>query len=512
MSTPILEMQGICKAFPGVVANQDANLSVREGEVHAIVGENGAGKTTLMNLLYGLHQPDAGTIRVRGETVQISSPRVAKRLGIGMVHQHFMLVPSFTVAQNVVLGYEPTRKGLIVDRRHAAAAVGALCERYNLSLPLSEPVASLPVGVQQRVEIIKAIYRGANVLILDEPTAVLTPLEVQELFRICREMVSRGKTILFISHKLREVLALSDRVTVMRGGRTVATLTTRDTDEHELARLMVGRDRILAVRKDRTSASGAVALQVKDLVVRGLQQTVAIRQLALHVRAGEILGIAGVEGNGQRELMAALAGLLPAEGGHIRLYGQDITATSPAERRALGIRHIPEDRMETGLCLQASIAENLIIANEDRKAFTGRLGSMRWPAVHEHAARLTDDFNIVASSPTTRTGSLSGGNLQKVVVARELSGDPRCLLLSHPTRGVDIAASDFIYQRLLEARQRGCAILLVSADLDEIFLLSDRIAVMYDGSLVGEFQPDDVSPEVLGLYMTGARSKAEGSP
>ncbi|MCZ7568778.1 MAG: ATP-binding cassette domain-containing protein [Ardenticatenaceae bacterium] len=276
MSRPVLEIKGICKAFPGVVANHNATLSVLKGEVHAIVGENGAGKTTLMNILYGLQQPDAGTIRVRGETVQISSPRVAKRLGIGMVHQHFMLVPSFTVAQNVVLGYEPTRKGVIVDRRHAEAAVGALCERYNLSLPLSEPVANLPVGVQQRVEIIKAIYRGADVLILDEPTAVLTPLEVRELFRICREMANRGKTILFISHKLREVLALSDRVTVMREGRTVATLTTHGTDEHELARLIVGRDRIWAIRKDRMDGNGPVALQVKALEVRGPQHTLAV--------------------------------------------------------------------------------------------------------------------------------------------------------------------------------------------------------------------------------------------
>lgn len=510
MAEPLVRMQGITKQFPGgVLANREANLEVTRGMIHAIVGENGAGKSTLMNILYGLHQPDAGEIYIKGKRVEIASPRTAKKFGIGMVHQHFMLAPSFTVLQNIILGYEPRRLGILVDRKEAHAQVQALCERYHLHLPLSTPVRELSVGMQQRVEIVKAIYRGAELLILDEPTAVLTPIEVQELFQICRDMVAQDKTILFISHKLREVLALSDTITVMRKGQTLEPLRSGETDERKLAGIIVGRDQIWETPGRRVLRDRTPLISVNNLSVRDRQGREAIRNLTLQLHTGEILGIAGVEGNGQGELMAALAGLTPVASGRIEFDGREITRMTVRQRRALGIKHIPEDRLTTGLCLEASIAENLVADPRDRSRFMDKRGIINWKAVAEYTDGIIEAYRIVAPGGNSRAKGLSGGNLQKVVAARELASDHRCLLVLHPTRGLDIGAAEFIYQRMLQSRDAGCGILMVSADLDEIFLISDRIAVMYEGEIVAEFEPEQVTPETVGLYMTGARRQTE---
>jgi simple sugar transport system ATP-binding protein len=504
--TPILRLEQICKTFPGgVAANQDASLSVRKGEIHAIVGENGAGKSTLMNILYGVHQADSGRIFIEGQEVSIANPREAKAFGIGMVHQHFMLVPSFTVLENVILGYEPQKMGLFVDKRAAEEKVSAICDRYRLNIPLHQMVKDISVGVQERVEIIKAIYRGAEILILDEPTAVLTPQEVDDLFEICREMVKKDKTILFISHKLKEVLALSDRVTVMRDGETLRTLETAQTDEAELARLIVGRERIWQIGQRKDSRDRPVALEVRHFSVRNKHNALAVKDVSFEVRAGEILGIAGVEGNGQTELMEALAGLQPIEAGEVLYQGKPVTKLSTAQLRAMGIRHIPEDRMTTGASMETTIQENLIVDRSDRQPFVSPAGFMDWKGVRSHAQTLIKNYDIAAPNPDVLVGHLSGGNIQKVVVARELSSEHSCLLVLHPTRGLDIGASEFIYQQLLASRDEKNAILMVSADLDELFLLSDRILVIYEGRIVGEFSPETASPNEVGLYMTGAK-------
>jgi general nucleoside transport system ATP-binding protein len=503
---PIIRLEHIYKTFPGgVTANKDANLNVMQGEIHAIVGENGAGKSTLMNILYGVHQPDSGNIFINQQQTDIANPREAKKLGIGMVHQHFMLVPSFTVLENVILGYEPKNSGVFVDKHQAEQKVQAICDRYRLDIPLHSLVKDISVGIQQRVEIIKAIYRGAEILILDEPTAVLTPLEVEDLFQICREMVKKDKTILFISHKLKEVLELSDRVTVMHSGKTLQTLHTKNTNESDLARLIVGRDRIWRVGKRKKITDNPIVMEVSNLFVRNSKNALAVKNMSFQVKAGEILGVAGVEGNGQTELMEALTGLAPIQSGEILFKGNSLMHSSTAQMRAMGIRHIPEDRMATGASLQASIKENLIIDNDDRKPFISPTGFLNWENIQTHSQNLIDQFGIIAQGPDTIVGNLSGGNLQKVVVAREISGAHTCLLVSHPTRGLDIGASEFIYEQLLASRDDMKAVMMISADLDEIFLLSDRILVIYEGSVVAEFLPNTVTPEELGLYMTGAK-------
>jgi ABC-type uncharacterized transport system ATPase subunit len=502
----IIKVENIYKTFPGgVQANRNANLTVQKGEVHAIVGENGAGKSTLMNILYGIHQPDSGKIFVNGSEVTISNPREAKKLGIGMVHQHFMLVPSFTVLQNVILGYEPQKRIGFVDTEKAAQQVQTICQRYNLNIPLHTPVKEISVGIQQRVEIIKAIYRGADILILDEPTAVLTPFESEELFKICRDMVSKDKTILFISHKLKEVLTLSDRVTVMRKGETLLTLDTQQTNETELARHIVGREKIWTIGKKKFHQDPQVILEARNVSMKHTKGSLAVNNASFQVKSGEIVGIAGVEGNGQSELMEGLAGLLPIEHGDILFCGQSILDQSIAAQRAMGIRHIPEDRLTTGASVQASIQENLVIDQDDRKPFISKAGFLDWKMIKAHTQEMINKFNIVAQGPDTLVGTLSGGNLQKVVVARELSGQHKCLLVLQPARGLDIGASEFIYKELLSAREEGNAILMVSADLDELFLLSDRILVIYEGEIVAEFLPDQATPEEVGLYMTGAK-------
>lgn len=501
----IIRLENIFKTFPGgVEANRNANLDVLKGKVHAIVGENGAGKSTLMNILYGIHQPDSGKIFIDGIETSISNPREAKNHGIGMVHQHFMLVPSFTVLQNVILGYEPRQRVGFVDTEKAFRQVKSICEHYNLNIPLHVPVKDISVGIQQRVEIIKAIYRGADILILDEPTAVLTPFESEELFKICRDMVSKDKTILFISHKLKEVLSLSDHVTVMRKGETLVTLDTQTTNETELARLIVGREKIWNLGKKKNQSDPHTVLEARDLCIKNAQGSLAVKRVSFQAKSGEIVGIAGVEGNGQSELMEGLAGLLHIDG-EVFFCGNAIQNKPIARQRAMGIRHIPEDRISTGVSINANIKENLIIDQNDRKPFISKMGFLDWKKVSAHAQKMIAKFNIVAKGPDTVVGTLSGGNLQKVVVARELSGQHKCLLVLQPARGLDIGASEFIYQELLAARDEGNAILMVSADLDELFLLSDRILVLYEGELVAEFLPAQVTPEEVGLYMTGAK-------
>ena len=505
MTEPIVRMECISKSFPGgVLATQEASLTVEAGEIHAIVGENGAGKSTLMNVLYGLLQADEGAIYFNEKDVEIDSPRTAKALGIGMVHQHFMLVPSFSVLQNIILGYEPTHRGLIVDNDGAKDSVATLCQNYHLEVPLDEPVQNLPVGWQQRVEIIKAIYRGANVLILDEPTAVLTPLEVEELYKICWEMKWQNKTILFISHKLREVLELSDRITVMRKGRTMATLNAAGTDESELARLIVGRERLWTIDREIRGNRSDPIMQIKDLSVLNANGSLAVDRISLVLNRGEILGLVGVEGNGQTELVEAITGLRPSHQGTISLGEEEITERSVADRRSLGIGHIPQDRMGKGLSLEASISENFIIDQPGRAPFRSRLGVLDWKRVKSHTQEKIRNYKIVVPGPDALARTLSGGNLQKIVAARELSRENRCLLAVHLTRGLDIGAAEFIYRQLLKAREEGGAVLLVSADLDEILKISDRLVVMYEGKIVGEFSPEKATPEELGLFMTGA--------
>jgi len=503
---PIVRLEHIYKTFPdGIIANKDANLKVLQGEIHAIVGENGAGKSTLMNILYGIHQPDSGSMFIKEFEVAINNPREAKRLGIGMVHQHFMLVPSLTVLENVILGYEPIKQLLFVNKQQAEKRVRDICEHYCLDIPLHSLVRDISVGIQQRVEIIKSIYRGAEILILDEPTAVLTPLEVNDLFKICREMTNKDKTILFISHKLKEVLTLSDQVTVMRKGETLETLQTKKTNESELAHLIIGREHIWRIGKKKKIKNREIVLDVQNIYVKNSQQAFAVKNASFQIYSGEILGIAGVEGNGQSELMEALTGLTAIEHGDVLFKNVSLLKKSTSEQRELGIRHIPEDRLKTGASLKASVMENLIIDSNDRQKFISTAGFLDWKEAKVHSSKLINRFGILAQGPDTLVGTLSGGNLQKVVVARELSGKHSCLLVLHPTRGLDIGASEFIYNQLIEARDNMNAILLVSADLDELFLLSDRILVIYEGIIVSELLPNQVTPEEIGLFMTGAR-------
>ncbi len=501
-----VEMRHIRKAWPGVVANDDVNLSVRQGEIHALVGENGAGKTTLMNILYGLVKPNSGEIFVHGQPAHIGGPRDAIRLGIGMVHQHFMLIPPFTVAENIVLGYEPggtfgPYRGLDARNR-----IAELSKQYGLHIDPDAVTGQLSVGQQQRVEILKVLYRGAQILILDEPTGVLTPLETQELFNVLRGLVAQGKTIIFITHKLREVLELSDRVTVLRRGRVVGNLLTRETNQEEIARLMVGREVLLRIEK-KPATPGEVLLRVENITADSERGLAALRGVSFEVHAGEILGIAGVEGNGQSELVEVITGLRKATGGRVILGDQDITNLSARQIRRAGMAHIPEDRRESGLVLAYSVKDNLILGRQRWPYFSTKGILLRLKQVFNWAVRLIREFDIRAPGPTAPARSLSGGNQQKIVLARELAAEPKVLIAAQPTRGVDIGAIEFIHRRLVAQRDAGAAILLVSAELEEIRSLSDRIAVMYEGRIVGIESPD-VSEERLGLLMAGASPSA----
>ncbi len=503
--TKAVEMLGIRKEFPGVVANDNVNFSVEEGEIHALVGENGAGKSTLMNVLYGLYHPNAGTIKIRGKPVQIRKNADAIELGIGMVHQSFKLVPSFTVTENITLGTEPC-KGIFVDKDTAHDSVVQISQRFGLQVDPDARIQDLPVGVQQRVEILKALYRNADILILDEPTAVLTPQETDDLFDVIRSLVAKGKTVIFITHKLREVLEISDRVTVMRDGEMVGTKDTKDTNSTELARMMVGREVLLRVKKDKAEP-GASVLKLENLHVLDDRKLRAVRGISLDVRAGEILGIAGVQGNGQRELVEAIVGLRPAGKGKVELKGADITSLSVRDRREAGISCVPEDRYVRGLALSATIEDNLIVANYFKKPISnGQI--LNLDTIGEFAEEMVETFDVKAVSKDVPAFTLSGGNLQKVVLAREISAQPDLLIAAQPTRGLDIGSIEFVHRRIVEARDSGTAVLLVSAELEEVMSLSDRIAVLYEGKIVGEIAGQDATEQGLGLWMAGITEAA----
>jgi len=498
-----VELRHITKKFPLVTANDDVDFSVQQGEIHALVGENGAGKSTLVNILYGLFKPDNGTIRINGREVQFSYPGDAIRLGIGMVHQHFMLIPPFTVAENVVLGHEPSIGGF-VDLARANEIVRALSVQYGLKVDPTAKVETLSVGIEQRIEIIKVLYRGAEILILDEPTAVLTPQEVDELFEIMRALKAQGKTIIFITHKLQEVMAVSDSVTVMRRGKVVGTVAVKDTSRQEIATMMVGRQVLFRIQRTQAVA-GEIVLKVEHLHALNNKGLPALRDLWFSVHEGEILSIAGVEGNGQSELVEVLTGLRRAQGGRVTLCGREITNLPPRAIREEGAGHIPEDRHRRGLVLDFTVAQNLVLGIHHRRPYVRHLlvDVINLGPVREKAQRLLREFDIRPPDQENPAGNLSGGNQQKVIVAREFDQKPKLLIAAQPTRGIDVGSIEFIHQRLLQARDGGKAVLLVSADLEEILSLSDRIAVMYEGRIVGILEPEEATEERIGMMMTG---------
>jgi ABC-type uncharacterized transport system ATPase subunit len=497
-----VELRGITKAFPGVMANDRIDFSAEESEIHGLLGENGAGKTVLMSILYGLYRPDGGKILVKGEEVTMDSPAKAMRLGIGMVHQHFMLVPSLTVAENIILGREPVKRGVLLDEGKILEQVREFCELYSLEVDLEAPVYTLSVGVQQRVEILKALYRGADILILDEPTAVLTPQEVEELFKAVRALKDEGKTVIFISHKLREVLAICDRITVLKRGKVVGTVDADETDLGQLAEMMVGREVVYTFDVKQCEAETTV-LSVEGLEATDNRGLPALRGLDLQVCASEIVGLAGVEGNGQTELVEVLMGLRRATGGRILLEESDITTIPPDERIKAGISHIPEDRHKWGLVEDFTVLENLILGSHRDPRFTGRVGSIDFKEAAEYSEELVRDYSIQTPSINAPAGHLSGGTQQRVIVAREFSRRPRLIIASQPTRGLDIGATEYVRGKLVEMRDKGSAVLLISADLDEIWALSDRIAVIYEGRVVAIKDPDETSEQELGLLMAG---------
>lgn len=503
---PVLELRGITKSFPGVLANDHIDLTLNEGEVLALLGENGAGKTTLMNILYGLYTPDEGEIIIRGQKAVIHNPSDAIRQKIGMVHQHFMLVPVFTVTENVMLGIEAVRGGIFLDRQLAAANIRKISERFGLGVDPEAYVEMLPVGVQQRVEIIKLLYRQADILIFDEPTAVLTPQEAEELFKIIHSLVEQGKSIIFISHKLKEVLSIANRIEVLRGGKVAGSALPDQTDEASLAKMMVGRDVILQV--DKTPAQPQdVVLDVQDLWVRDDRKIDTVRGVSLQVRAGEVLGIAGVQGNGQTQLVEALTGLRRVEGGRATILEQDITHDTPRTVTELGVAHVPEDRQRDGLILPFSVQDNLILNTYYLPPFAKGI-ILQEDQIGQAADTRVKQFDVRTPGIDTPVANLSGGNQQKVIVAREFSRPIKLLIASQPTRGLDVGSIEYIHGRIIEKRDEGCAVLLVSPELDEIMSLSDRIAVMFEGQVIATLPAAGATKERLGLLMAGVREES----
>jgi general nucleoside transport system ATP-binding protein len=501
-----LELRGITKHFPGVVANDHVDLVIRPGEILGLLGENGAGKSTLMNILYGLYSADEGDILVDGQVSHFASPSDAVAAGIGMVHQHFMLVPVFTVAENVILGVEPTGSFDRLDTGKARQQVLDISAQYGFHLDPDAIIEDLPVGIQQRVEIIKVLFREADIVIFDEPTAVLTPQEIEDFFAIMRSLRSQGKGIVFITHKLKEVLEIADRISVLRRGQVVGEVVPAAADEAQLAQLMVGRPVELVVHKD-LAHPGVAVLQVEDLVVAGDGKAV-VHGVSFEVRAGEIVAIAGVQGNGQTELVEALTGLRPVAAGRVLFDGADVTGAGPRQIHRAGAGHIPEDRENSGFVSDFSVAENSVLDSYYQPRFSSH-GVMNWPAVRQHATQLVEAYDIRTPDIDTLTSTLSGGNKQKVIVAREFRESMRLVIASQPTRGVDVGSIENIHERIVAARDDGLAVLIVSTELDEVMALADRILVMFRGRIVGELDPMTTTPGEIGLYMAGAGDQVE---
>jgi general nucleoside transport system ATP-binding protein len=511
----VLQAKGITKHFPGVLANDNVDFDLRLGEVHALLGENGAGKTTLMNILSGLYKPDAGEVFVNSRPMVLNSTKDAISHGIGMVHQHFMLIPVFSVTENIMLGSETDHRargaGLVppfdrLERNTVAAMVKVLSQKYGLEVNPEAIVGNLPVGVQQRVEIVKTLYRKASILILDEPTAVLTPQQAEDLTRIMHELTKQGVSIIFITHKLKEVLAIADRITVMRDGKVVGTTTPAETSEHQLAAMMVGREVILTVEKEAAKPKEDI-LKVENLVVHDRRGLEAVRGVSFNVREGEILGIAGVQGNGQTELVEALTGLLPAQSGHVFLSGKDLTNHTPRDFTMTGLAHIPEDRQRHGLVLSYTVVDNMVLCDYYHAPYS-KHGVIQPQVLEANAVKLINDYDVRTPSPYNPAGKLSGGNQQKVIVARELSRPVKLLVANQPTRGLDVGSIEYIHKEIIAMRDRGVAVLVISAELDEVMALSDRIAVMYRGQIVTTVPAGEVTREQLGLWMAGARPES----
>ena len=497
-----LQMRGIVKKFPGVLACNHIDFDVQAGEVHSLLGENGAGKSTLMKILYGLYRQDEGSIFLNGQPAEIGSPQTAIQQGIGMIHQHFMFVPSLTVAENVALGLS-TSFGKLIDVKTIARELSELSERYNLKIDPHIPIWQLAVGEQQRVEILRAIYKGADLLILDEPTAVLTPQEVDDLFRILNQMRQEGHSLIFISHKLHEVLAISNRITVLRDGQQVGTIPVEGATKRSLAEMMVGRPVVLQYDHPPVE-KGAVRLNLSKVSARNNRGNLGLNHVSLEVHSGEIVGVAGVSGNGQHELAQVVAGLREVENGIIRVDGEVVTGASPAKMNSLGLSYIPEERMEDGVIKDFTVAENLVLQDHWREPFASSGIFLNFKAIVAACREAIKHYEIKTPSTQTPIKSLSGGNIQKLVLARELARNPQVLIAAQPTRGVDIGATEYIHRRLLEEREKGTAILLISEDLDEVLALSDRIVVMYEGEIMGIVERDVASIEHLGAMMAGA--------
>lgn len=503
----VIEMLNIRKEFPGIVANDNVTLQVKKGEIHALLGENGAGKSTLMNVLFGLYQPEQGEIRVNGEPHKITSPNIANELGIGMVHQHFMLVDPFTVTENIILGKEPSKAGKI-DLKEASEEVRKLSEQYQLRVDPHAKIADISIGMQQRVEILKTLYRGAEILIFDEPTAVLTPQEIKELITIMKALVKEGKSIILITHKLKEIMEVCDRVTVIRKGQGIGTVTVSETNPNELASLMVGREVLFKTEKTEGVPTDVV-LDVKGLEVKDARGVSAVRNLNLTVRAGEIVGIAGVDGNGQSELIEALAGLRKTTAGSIQLNGKEIRNLKPRKITESGVGHIPEDRHKHGLVLDYSIGENIVLQTYYQQPFS-KGGILNSKKIFEKARSLIKSYDVRTPSEYTPARALSGGNQQKAIIGREVDRNPDLLIAAQPTRGLDVGAIEFIHKRLIEQRDAGKAVLLISFELDEIMNVSDKIAVIYEGEIVAIVSPKETTEQELGLLMAGSKRTEAG--
>lgn len=503
----VIEMLNIRKEFPGIVANDNITLQVKKGEIHALLGENGAGKSTLMNVLFGLYQPERGEIKVNGKKVEITSPIIANDLGIGMVHQHFMLVEPFTVTENIILGKEP-RKGISIDIKSAEKQVQEISEKYGLAVNPRAKIADISVGMQQRVEILKTLYRGADILIFDEPTAVLTPQEIKELSQIMKTLIKEGKSIILITHKLKEIMEICDRVTVIRKGKGIGTLNVKDTNTNELANLMVGREVLFTTEKTKANPKETV-LEIKDLFVNDNRGVSAVNGLNLTLRSGEIIGIAGVDGNGQAELIESITGLRKGESGSIKLNGKEMMNLKPRKITESGLAHIPQDRHKHGLVLDYSIAENMVLQTYYQKPFS-KYGVLDFKEIYKKANTLISEYDVRTPSAFTHARALSGGNQQKAIIGREVDRDPDLLIAAQPTRGLDVGAIEFIHRRLIEQRDNGKAVLLVSFELDEILNVSDRIAVIFEGKIIKIVNADETNEQELGLLMAGMKREAAG--